>query len=130
MRRAAPPVRRTAVFRLFSSWPATSRATFGRASKFAPTVPIGIRRSLTWRPFGSVQESISRSSGAIAATASTCSRERLHPLVVEPEPVEHPLVQALGGLVVVGLVRGEDLGSSLAYESGGRLQSRCDRLVR
>ena len=61
------------MLRLFSSWPATSSATFGRASKFAPTVPIGIRRSLTRRPFSSVHEPISRSSGSISATASTCS---------------------------------------------------------
>ena len=60
VRSAAPPVRRTAPFRLFSSWPATSTATFGRASKLAPTTPIGIRRSDTSRPFGSVQAAISR----------------------------------------------------------------------
>ena len=53
VRSAAPPVRSTAPFRLFSSCPATSTAAFGRASKLAPTTPIGMRRSETSRPFGS-----------------------------------------------------------------------------
>src|SRR5829696_1349001 len=83
---AAPPVRSSAAFWLFSSWPATSTATFGRASKFAPTTPTGIRRSWTRRPFSSVQASISRSSGGsaarirswspIAATRASSSRRR------------------------------------------------------
>ena len=73
VRSAAPPVRSTAVLRLLSSWHATSRATFGLASKFAPTVPIGIRRSLTSSPLGSVHDAISRSSGGMAAIAATWS---------------------------------------------------------
>ena len=68
-----------AVFRLFSSWPATSSATFGRASKFAPTMPIGIRRSLTRRPFGSVHAAPSRSSGSSSAVACELRRERRRP---------------------------------------------------
>ena len=111
------------MFRLFSSWPATSRATFGLASKFAPTVPIGIRRSLTWSPFGSVHESISRSSGGDRRHRFDLLRERLHPLVVEPEPVEHPLVEAAGRCLVVGGIRSEDLGATLANEGSSRDES-------
>ena len=73
VRSAAPPVRSTPPFRLFSSWPATSTATFGRASKFAPTTPIGIRRSETSSPFGSVQLATSRSSGGSSASSRSCA---------------------------------------------------------
>ena len=73
VRRAAPPVRRRPVFRLLRSCPATSSATLGRASKFAPTVPIGIRRSLTRKPFGSVQAAASRSSGSTSAVSTSWS---------------------------------------------------------
>ena len=80
VRRAAAPVRSTTAFRLFSSWPATSSATFGRASKFAPTTPIGIRRSETTRPLASVRLPISRSSGSRAAVArSWRSRTAVRP---------------------------------------------------
>ena len=70
---AAPPVRRTTVLPLFSTCDATSTATFGRASKFAPTTPIGTSRSETRRPFGSVHARTSRSIGASSAVASSPS---------------------------------------------------------
>ena len=56
-------------------------------------------------------------------------RECLYPLVVEPEAVEHPLVQAPCGLVVVDLVRAEDLGPALAHKSGRGHQGLGDAVV-
>ena len=70
--RAAAPVRRTQPLRLFSNCEAMSSATPGRASKFAPTTPIGIRRAVTVNPFSSVQLSITRSSGGSSATTASC----------------------------------------------------------
>ena len=68
---AAPPVRRTIVFRLFRTWAAISSATPGLASKLAPIVPTGMRSSRTCRPFASVRLEISRSRGSSAAVASS-----------------------------------------------------------
>ena len=120
---AAPPVRRTAVLRLFSSWPATSSATFGRASKFAPTVPIGIRRSLTRRPFSSVHEPISRSSGSISATASTCSARLSTRASSRRSRSSIPSSMRSDRRLAVGCVRREDLCPSLPHEHGRALRA-------
>ena len=127
VRSAAPPVRRTAVFRLFSSWPATSSATFGRASKFAPTVPIGMRRSLTRRPFGSVQAA----DLALERLDGGQSRDLLR------EPVDPAARRAAAGRACprraslgggdVRRVRLEDPRTPLANERGRPFERRRDR---
>ena len=117
---AAPPVRRTAALRLLRSWPATSSATFGRASKFAPTAPIGIRRSLTCRPFGSVHEPASRSSGSTPAIASSCSARPSIAGVVEAQPVERPLVDAVLAASTSAALAARSFGSPLADARAGR----------
>ena len=117
------------MFRLLSSWPATSSATFGRASKFAPTVPIGMRRSLTRRPFGSVHESASRSSGGELSHDRDLTHETVDAVVVEAQPVERPLVEAAGRGLVVGRIRGEDLLAPFADESGCNRERVGDGVV-
>ena len=129
MRSAAEPVRRTAAFRLFSSCPATSSATFGRASKFAPTTPIGMRRSVTTRPLSSVRLPISRSSGSQRRRRDHLALERVEPPVVEAEPVERALVEVPGRRLDVGVVGGEHLRAPLAQYHGRLRQRGRDRVV-
>ena len=117
------------MFRLFRSWPATSNATFGRASKFAPTTPIGIRRSEIWRPFSSVLDVISRSSGSIPRYGLDLLREGVDACAVEAQAVEHPLVEPASGGFDVGFVGREDLVRSRPNERRRLAQRSCDGLV-
>ena len=56
-------------------------------------------------------------------------RERVDPALVEPEPVEHPLVELPLGGGAVRLVREQDLGAALAHERGRALERRGDAVV-
>jgi hypothetical protein len=110
------------------SWPATSRATFGLASKFAPTVPIGMRRSLISSPFASVHASIAlerldRGHGL------DLLGERLDARRAQAQAVERPLVEPSRGRLAVGLVGGEDGRTALAHERGGLSERGGDGLV-
>ena len=129
VRRAAPPVRSTPAFRLFRSCPATSRATFGRASKFAPTVPIGIRRSCTTRPFARVREPISRSSGSSSAVASTWAASASRRAGSRRRRSSVAFVERSGGRLDVGVVGVEHLeravpGASPRIRSAPRRRRR------
>jgi hypothetical protein len=108
VRSAAPPVRRTPALRLFSSCAATSTATFGRASKFAPTTPIGIRRSETF-------EAVRQPPAVDLALERRQLRHhehllahRLEPGLVEVQPVEGAGVEHVLGGCRVGPVGGEN----------------------
>ena len=116
-------------FKLFSSCPATSSATPGRASKFAPTTPIGMRRADTSSPLSSVQRSISRSSGGSSASASSCSPSAGRRGVVERQPVERPRVELLLGSSHIGRIRGENRVLVPREQLGRPVQSGRDDLV-
>jgi molybdenum ABC transporter molybdate-binding protein len=55
--------------------------------------------------------------------------EALEAGLVQAQPVEHPLVDAVHSRLAVGCVRGEDLCSSLPHEYGCAPQGGGDRLV-
>ena len=114
------PSRRTAVFRLLSSWPATSRATFGRASKFAPTTPIGIRRSLTRARSAASTLPISRSSGGISATSPRPGRRSASTRASSRRSRSRSPRRAVGRRLDVGVVGCEDRRRSARPTSARR----------
>ncbi len=128
---AAPPVRSTAVLRLLSSCPATSSATFGRASKFAPTVPIGMRRSLTQepvrqRPRAALRARAARCSAIVstwrASPSTRASSRRSRSSVPVVELARAPRRQS------AAFAREQEL-AALAHESRGRARAPRRRIV-
>ena len=120
--RAALPVRSTVVLRLLSSCPATSSATFGRASKFAPTVPIGMRRSLTQEPVRERPRARFALERLDARHRLELAGEALDAGIVETQPVERPVVDSPPRRVAVLPVHAEQELPSLEHESRGGAQ--------
>ncbi len=128
VRNAALPVRRTAALRLLRSCPATSTATFGRASKLAPTAPIGMRRVSTCRPFSSVHASSVRPRGKLGEPGELL-REGRDARRVETQAVERARVERALRRGDVRGVRLEDRLAACLDELGRAAQRLGDRAV-
>ena len=100
-------------FRLFRSCPATSSATPGRASKFAPTTPIGIRRAATVSPLSSVQLlDLALERWQLGERAQLLDQAG-DATLVERETIERAGVERAARRGHVGRIRGEDrIGAS------------------
>ena len=100
--------------------PATSSATFGRASKFAPTVPIGIRRSLHAQAVRRASASRSRARAARARRSPRPGRRVLRARASSRRRRSSvPSSSVPGGRLDVGGVRGEHSSAPLAEQGGG-----------
>ena len=126
---AAPPVRSTTVLPLFSTCEATSAATFGRASKFAPIVPTGTRRSDDLEPVAEPPRAHLALERRQRRGLLERDGDRLHARVVQAQAVERPGIQpALGGRQVLG-VGGEHVAAQLPDELRGGVQRLLHRGV-
>ena len=126
---AAEPVRRMHAFKLFRSCPATSSATPGRASKFAPTTPTGMRRAddrqpVVERPALDLpfeRRQLREGEQLLAQTGD--------PTLVERETVERPRIELVLGRSDIRRVRGEDRVLVRGEELGGPPQRSRDHIV-
>ena len=126
---AAPPVRSTTALPLFNTCDATSTATFGRASKFAPTTPTGIRRSETSSPVRQPPRLAPRARSAATPRRTQPVGDRLEPPVVETQPVERAGVEPPLGRPDVGRVGLQHFLASLVEEPHGAPERLADQLV-
>ena len=117
------------MFRLFRSCPATSRATFGpgleiRADGPDRDPPLADLEPVRERPRRDLPlERLDRGD------RGDLLRDPVDARVVQPQPVEHPLVESARSALDVGLVRGQDLGPALAHERRRGRQRVGDRIV-